>query len=335
MHYLCERYLRALEERGVAAGTYKQAGTLLQIYSRWLVSTEKTPEQLTYDDILEFRSWFLGTGLSASYWNTCICRLKGFYRYLLATARVSYVPISRELTITVPRRTMPIVRREEVHAILTEAQKDGPVWIIIVALMASAGLRAQEVANLRNEDLILMPDGPHLRIRGKGRKERIVVIPEELGKSIKEFVKGRLDPAKHNPHAAMLIQYHHLSWARNKPELLPAHPRARIIPHPIKYNTIHTQVVKYAHAAGVPHITPHRLRSYYTTKAVLSGQPLGVVQLQLGHETPDTTMRYVHAAPEALSGLRDVAEVNLPTEVHDALPDRDRRDSLSEASGTG
>lgn len=61
-----------------------------------------------------------------------------------------------------------------------------------------------------------------------------------------------------------------------------------------RYNLFNRLVKKVGKAAGVPGLSPHRLRHGFATRMHRDGAPMGVVQAALGHASVMTTERYVH-----------------------------------------
>jgi integrase/recombinase XerC len=132
---------------------------------------------------------------------------------------------------------------------------------LAVALAAYAGLRCFEVANLRRDDISLHAAPPVLIVRnGKGGKDRVVPI-----------------------HPALAV-------------VLRGLPAGKVCPHEV--DTIGRKVARYLRDAGLD-ATMHHLRHTFGTEAgrASNGNVLVVREL-LGHESPETSLRYTALSPK-------------------------------------
>jgi integrase/recombinase XerC len=119
-----------------------------------------------------------------------------------------------------------------------------------------------------------------VRVRGKGRKERLVPIGETALRAIKSY------------------------WER-----LPACPRG-VSPvflseskqrTPVNGGILARRLKTYLALAGLdPGITPHKLRHSYATHLLDAGADLRSVQELLGHAHLETTQVYTHVTTDRL-----------------------------------
>lgn len=152
---------------------------------------------------------------------------------------------------------------------------------LIVALLASSGLRVAEAADLSVEDVGFHPS-PYVYVRnGKGGKARTVPILEELTWLLRVQVRGR---------------------GRTEPVF-----RARGGQR-MSEAAMREVVVRVAAKAGIEHrVTPHALRHTFATRSLtFSGDVLRVSKL-LGHANISTTHRYVDHI-----GMHDLAQAVAP-----------------------
>ena len=160
------------------------------------------------------------------------------------------------------------------------------VWQVITAprdqawfvLMWRAGLRVGEVVDLKLIDL-LSPAGANrparLRVLGKGRKERIVLLSAEAEAIVQAWLAVR--PASDQPHVFL-----------NERE------------QPLKPNGILWLLHRYGDQVGVE-LTPHQLRHTFARQAVEAGMPLPSLGKLLGHVNLDTTLVYTAGADPELN----------------------------------
>ena len=148
----------------------------------------------------------------------------------------------------------------------------------ILETIYSCGLRISELCNLVAGDL----DWPQqlVRVRGKGKKERLVPIGAPALEAIRHFWQQR----GYEPSGEMPV------FLARATTVAPIQPRI-----------IQLRLKKYLLAAGLdPHLTPHKLRHSYATHLLDAGADLRSVQELLGHAHLVTTQVYTHLSTERL-----------------------------------
>ena len=190
--------------------------------------------------------------------------------------------ISRVLTIPQKRFDRGIVTfltKEEVEAIL--AVPDPGTWIgrrdhALLTVAVQTGLRVAELTGLRREDVVLTT-GPHVRCRGKGRKQRSTPLTASTVTTLQEWLKAH-----------------------------DAQPGSPLFPSrhgtPLSSDAVEWLVNKYATAAAAAcpslatrRITPHVLRHSAAMFLREAGVDISVIALWLGHESIVSTQIYMHA----------------------------------------
>lgn len=190
--------------------------------------------------------------------------------------------ISRVLAIPQKRFERGIVAflsKEEVEAILSVPDRD--TWIgrrdhALLALAVQTGLRVAELTGLRRDDVVLST-GPHVRCRGKGRKQRSTPLTAGTVATLREWLK-----ANDTPSGAPLFPSRHGT--------------------PLSTDAIEWTVNKYATAArsNCPsltnkRVTPHVLRHSAAMFLREAGVDISTIALWLGHESIASTQIYMHA----------------------------------------
>lgn len=190
--------------------------------------------------------------------------------------------ISRVLAIPQKRFDRGIVTfltKEEVEAIL--AAPDPDTWIgrrdhALLTVAVQTGLRVAELTGLRREDVVLTT-GPHVRCRGKGRKQRSTPLTASTVTTLREWLKAH-----------------------------DAQPGSPLFPSrhgtPLSSDAVEWLVNKYATAAAAAcpslatrRITPHVLRHSAAMFLREAGVDISVIALWLGHESIASTQVYMHA----------------------------------------
>jgi integrase/recombinase XerC len=126
-----------------------------------------------------------------------------------------------------------------------------------------------------------------VRVRGKGKKERLVPIGLPALDAVRDYWKHR----KYVPEPDMPV---FLAYPN---KITPLNPR-----------TVQLRLKKYLAAAGLdPRITPHKLRHSFATHILDAGADLRSVQELLGHAHLVTTQVYTHLTTERLKRTYDKA----------------------------
>ena len=102
-------------------------------------------------------------------------------------ARVLAIPQKR-----FERTILTFLTKEEIEAILAVPDRD--TWIgrrdhALLTLAVQTGLRVAELTSLRRQDLTLTT-GPHVRCRGKGRKQRATPLTAGTVTTLREWMKA-------------------------------------------------------------------------------------------------------------------------------------------------
>jgi len=166
----------------------------------------------------------------------------------------------------------------------------------ILETIYSAGLRIGELVALNLEDLDAIAGT--LRVRGKGRKERLALLGPPAVRAIKHYLRirrGLFPPAGGKAVAAR--------------EEDPAQPLfVNKAGGRISARSIRRKLAKYIRLADLPvHVTPHTLRHSFATHMLNRGADLRSVQELLGHKNISTTQIYTHLTTARLKVVYDKA----------------------------
>jgi len=175
-------------------------------------------------------------------------------------------------------RKLPDVLSKEETELFLKFLPNGTTWEdsrirTILQLLLGTGLRLSEAAALRTEGVVL-GENPHLRVLGKGRKERIVPLTESLADLLENFFEVREE---------------HLS--RSSPWFF-----SDSLGNPPSPSGIYRMVSRTLTSAGIvkPSMGPHLLRHTFATRQFEAGIPPAIVKNWMGHSSLATTMIYEH-----------------------------------------
>lgn len=179
------------------------------------------------------------------------------YGHLPANAATEIPPIGAD---------HPVPRPAPDRVWITAKMAADPRITLMLRLACEAGLRRGEVARVHTDDLREEFDGAELLVHGKGGRERMVPITDDLASAI------RAGSAGHTPGGS------HTGW------LFPSqHARGHLSPKHV--GTLCSSVMP-----GV--WTMHTLRHRFATNAYRGSRDIRAVQELLGHQSVATTQRY-------------------------------------------
>ena len=164
----------------------------------------------------------------------------------------------------------------------------------ILETLYSTGVRVSELVELNRNDLD--QDEQTLRIRGKGKKERIVPLGSHALAAIRNYIT-LLEP---DPRFTALKQQSLINPAI---ALFVNKNGGRL-----SSRSVRRKLDKYLAASGLdPTISPHTLRHSFATHLLDNGADLRSVQELLGHQSLSTTQIYTHLSSMRLRASYDQA----------------------------
>jgi integrase/recombinase XerC len=159
----------------------------------------------------------------------------------------------------------------------------------LVELLYGSGIRIGELVALDVRDLELA--AREVRVMGKGRKERVVPIPEQARLALGAWLDLRR-------HEGVL----------NEPLFISLRPRHEKKPRRLAAREVRRILGERAIGADLSeHVHPHRLRHSYATHLLDMGADLREIQELLGHASLSTTQKYTAVSIEHLREAYDGA----------------------------
>jgi site-specific recombinase XerD len=174
--------------------------------------------------------------------------------------------------------------RDEVKRLLVMARN--LKTCVLLSLAYGCGMRAGEVVRLRVGD-IDSAQGIIRIVQGKGRKDRHVMLSDELLALLRQWWRER--PTRHD--AGVAPQERWLFPGR----IAGRHTTTR------QFSRLFEETVA---AAGITkHLTPHSLRHSFATHLLERGTDIRHIQALLGHDKLDTTARYTRVATGTIAAI--------------------------------
>jgi integrase/recombinase XerC len=293
-------------DRGASEFTQRNYEHALIEFARWHLTERKSPavwEKLQRDDFRSYLRYLGRSDLSRAATALRFSALRTFYKFLMRHGAVENLPIKNLSLPKAPKRLPQFLTIQQMADLLaapakllaSQKEKKGagrPVSaevclrdVAVLETIYSCGLRVSELCGLRAEDVNFAEQ--IVRVRGKGKKERLVPIGEPALKTIQSYWDALLAP----PNAAQPV-----FCADNKKR------------SPLNRIQLARRLKNYLIVAGLdPALTPHKLRHSYATHLLDAGADLRSVQELLGHAHLITTQVYTHVTTERLKKAYDAA----------------------------
>lgn len=166
-----------------------------------------------------------------------------------------------------------VLSRDEVKRLIDAT--DNVKSRLMISLLYSAGLRVSELVKLKVSDVNFNENSGWVR-SGKGAKDRIFSISENLIKELEEYLKER--------------DYHYVF---SKQDPLSTRNIQKIISLTKKRANIEKKV------------TPHTLRHSFATHLLEQGTDIRIIQSVLGHASLSTTQVYTHVSSDQIKKLKN------------------------------
>lgn len=224
-------------------------------------------------------------GLNASSRARKIASIRSFFKYLTVKAHIlEENPIANLDSPKIPKTLPRYLTLEESQRLLLAVDGKNKVRdYCIICLFLNCGLRISEIVGLNLSDV----RKDHLRIMGKGSKERMVFLNDACVAAIEDYLVVRSNTAAVDKNALFL-----------------SNRRTRM-----STDAVHAMVKKSLKKAGLDpeKYSSHKLRHTAATLMLSNGVDVRTLQEVLGHENLNTTQIYTHVDN---SGLRVAAAAN-------------------------
>jgi integrase/recombinase XerC len=299
MDELVERYIHYLQyERNASPHTIRNyRSDLLQFRDHLAGGKPDAEVDVRRVDALGIRS-FLGALFEKEKERASIARklsaVRAFFKFLKREGVLSENPAALVSTPKVPKKLPRILTEEELNSFLdrmAEVTKVGDPMMLrdraILELLYASGLRVSELAGLDMGNLNF-GDGM-LRVRGKGRKERLVPFGSKAKQAIEDYLPLR---------EKILLEKH----KRGDALFLNAQGDR------LTTRSIDRLLKKYVRLYG-PNIrvSPHGLRHAFASHLLTEGADLRSIQEMLGHKSLSTTQKYTQVSIKQLIEVYDKA----------------------------
>ncbi len=285
---LLGRYLTVLAaERNLSRFTVRNYTTDLRHYFAYLDEHEIALMAITRPAFRRYIAEMQQAGVAQASVVRRVSTAKSFYRWLRLEGVMQDDPLANVVGPKQAKRLPHVMTLSDITNLIAAADGDAPSDLrdrALLEVMYASGVRVSEAAALDVSDVDL--DQRTMIVRGKGNKERMVVMGEPARAAVERYLRhGRSKLAKGGRAEGRASGGAPLFLNRDGGRL--SQRRIQLI------------VRKYALAAGMDaRVHPHLLRHTFATHLLDGGAELRVVQELLGHTNPNTTQIYLHVTEE-------------------------------------
>ncbi len=273
--WLEEAFLEHLEfERNLSPATLKAYGRELRRFVDHVSESRAAPGEIRAADIRDFIAHLWQQQLTPRSLERALSSIRTYFGFLVADGILEANPAA---AIPLPRKalTQPeVVDRYAIEELL-ESFPDNPAGrrdLAMVELLYGAGLRVGELVAINMDDLSLSER--MLRVRGKGRKERLVPFGRCAAGAIKNYLP-------HRSHWRRSIE-------SDDDPVFVNQRGGRLSDRSVR-RVLNTAVER---TADLHRLHPHSLRHAFATHLLEAGMDLRAIQELLGHSSLATTQMY-------------------------------------------
>jgi integrase/recombinase XerC len=230
-----------------------------------------------------------------------VSTIRNFYAYLAREGHLETNPLAGVSSPKRERRLPSILTKDHLSALIASADEQTPQGLrnrAILELMYAAGVRLSEIVALDVKDLELAERT--LIVRGKGNKERMVLIGAPAEQALRRYLADGQPKLASGEDSALF-----LNRDGNR----------------LSGRSVQQIVRRHALRAGLDQrVHPHLLRHSFATHLLDGGAELRVVQELLGHASASTTQIYTHVTEEQARRVYTQAfynQVRLNARKHD------------------
>jgi len=238
------------------------------------------------------RSWLAGMKekkMTAKTINRKLSALRSFFKYHLKRGAISQMPTVNVIAPKISKRLPVFMKESETKELLETLAAGSEDWKslnarMLITLFYSTGMRLSELIGLREKQLDFSRS--QIRVLGKGNKERLIPISQDVISLIKDYQKQKT-----------------ANQEQEEDFLLVTEKGRKLYP---KY----AYVLVNKHLGGAITLdkkSPHVLRHTFATHLMNNGADLNAVKELLGHASLAATQVYTHNTIEKLKNVHKKA----------------------------
>lgn len=232
------------------------------------------PENVNAADIRAWLSSLGAAGEAPASLRRKTQSLRAYFKFLCRRRILTSNPADEVILAKLPKPLPDFVRDSDLKGVLDAISGDDLIARrdhLIIHLLYATGLRRSELLSLNDENTLI--GSRQLKIMGKGRKERIVPIADELASEIASWQSLRDSEFPDLPTPRPIIATIHGRMSESNLELI---------------------IKRLLRNENAGRKSPHTLRHSFATSMLNGGADLNSVRAILGHSSLSTTQIYTH-----------------------------------------
>lgn len=287
-------FLLDLQTRNLSEETVYNYERDLKVFENFLNDINTPFEKIDKKTILNYKAYLtsrdrktpksiIGKKKLASFSiNRVLSSLRSYLKFLTDLDYPIPLPPNAIKLIKTESKLPRVAEFDEIKKLLeapTQFEKNKIVALrnrAILETFFSTGARISELINIKLSDI---DKRGRIFIRGKGKKERFIYLTSRAQRHVKKYLEVRA--GGDSPY--LFVPYRGKNINVKAKKLSP--------------NYLEERIKKYRELLGlnIP-VTPHGLRRAFATLLAEKGASVAAIQILLGHESLDTTTRYVRAS---------------------------------------
>jgi integrase/recombinase XerC len=221
--------------------------------------------------------------------NRKISTLKSFFKFQLKQGKVRVNPAAAIASLKISKRLPSFVAQKDINTLFNYVEFpdtwEGKTARLLLTIFYQTGIRLSELINLK--ELHIDKSNGTLKVLGKGNKERIIPVNNELLSQIKIYMSEKMTTPADTANPFLLVN-------KNGKKLY------------AKY--VYNAVKKYlGNVSTNERKSPHVLRHTFATHLTNNGADINAIKELLGHSSLASTQVYTHNSIDKLKEVYKLA----------------------------
>ena len=221
--------------------------------------------------------------------NRKISSLKSFFKYQLKIGKLEVNPMASIVSLKISKRLPSFIEQKDTATLFNYVEFpdtwEGKTNRLLLTILYYTGIRLSELINIK--ELHVDKSNSTLKVLGKGNKERIIPVNNDLLQQINDYILQKKIYFAENLNGFLLIN-------KNAKKLYP------------KY--VYNVVKKYLGEVSTnERKSPHILRHTFATHLTNNGADINAIKELLGHSSLASTQIYTHNSIDKLKEAHRLA----------------------------